>query len=224
MLANLVLNLMAFPLQQSNVILFATELAKTISLSAINIQLAGIKFTAHKYGYSEDFSQFRRLYLLLRGVKRSQGLLVKKRKRAPVTPSMLYEMKVHLFNSTRNYFDKQMLWAAMLCAFFGFLRVSEYTSPKAKTFDNSTLCVNDVVFNDCRTQCCLRLKGSKTDPFRVGVNVRLSSNGSPLCPIQALQKYLISHPTGTGPLFAFQNGVYLTRQSLSKVLKTVLKN
>ena len=217
------LNLVAFPLHQDNVILFATELAKTISVSAINIQLAGIKFTAQKYSYNYDFSQFRRLYLLLRGIKRSQSLVRRKRKRAPITPSMLKEIQLHLFNSTRDYHDKQMLWAAMLCAFFGFLRVSEYTSPKARTFDSVTLCVSDLVFNEGETQCCLKLKGSKTDPFRMGVNVRLSSNGSLLCPVQALRRYLCFHPTGSGPLFVFQNGVYLTRQSLSRVLKTVLK-
>lgn len=218
------LNLVAFPLHQSNVILFATELAKTNSLSAINIQLAGIKFTAHKYGYSEDFSQFRRLYSLLRGIKRSHGLTIRKKKRAPITPVMLREMNLHLFNSSRNYHDKQMLWAAMLCAFFGFLRVSEYTSPNAKTFNNNTLCHDDVVFNVTGTQCCLRLKGSKTDPFRVGVNIRLSSNGSSLCPLQALKNYLMSRPAVKGPLFVFQNGSYLTRQSFSRVLKTVLTN
>ena len=95
---------------------------------------------------------------------------------------------------------------------------------KLKTYnENVTLCVTDVWFNERGDQCCLKLKGSKTDPFRIGVNVRLSANGSLLCPIQALRSYLTSHPTGNGPLFVFQNGTYLTRQSLSRVLKTVLR-
>ena len=67
------LDLIAYPLHQPNMILFATELASTLSYSAINIHLAGIKFYAHKYGYTSDFTQFKRLYLLLRGVKKSES-------------------------------------------------------------------------------------------------------------------------------------------------------
>ena len=48
------LNLVAFPLHQTNVILFATKLAETVSVSAIKVQLAGIKFAALKYGYNSD--------------------------------------------------------------------------------------------------------------------------------------------------------------------------
>ena len=218
------LDLVAFPLHQGNIILFATELSKTVSVSSINIQLAAIKFTAQKYGYNSEFGGFRRLYLLMRGIKKLHGRKFQKKKRLPITPNILLELYYHLFNSSRPYNDKLMLWAAMLTAFFGFLRISEYTATRAKSFEEDiTLCVSDVFFN-ATDGCDLQLKGSKTDPFRVGVRIKLSANQSVLCPVQSLKTYLLSHPTGYGPLFVFENGSYLTRQSFSATLKSLLNN
>ena len=52
----------------------------------------------------------------------------------------------------------------MLTAFFGFLRVSEYTSTFVSSYDpNSTLCYEDVVFKDAHIH--INIKASKTDPF-----------------------------------------------------------
>jgi hypothetical protein len=216
-------DLVPFPLHQNNVILFATDLSTSISVSSINVQLSAIKFMDQKYGYNSKFSEFKRLYLLMRGIKRSQGLRFHKKKRLPITPVMLMEMKSRLFNSSRRFGDKKMVWAAMMCAFFGFLRISEYTSGRAKTYDQcTTLCVADITFNKDRDSCNMQLKASKTDPFREGVQIRLEENKSQLCPIQALQHFLSTHPTHTGPLFTFENGSYLTRQSFSKVLKSLL--
>ena len=145
------LDLVAYPLHQPNIILFATDLASTISFSAINIHLAGIKFFAHKHGYTSDFSQYKRLYLLLRGVKKSTRQRNKK-KREPITPDILRKLHFNLFNSNRLYEDKVMLWSAMMLAFFGFLRISEFTASKAKSFcEEDTLCLKDLTMIDNST-------------------------------------------------------------------------
>ena len=169
------LNLVTFPLHQQNLILYATELSNTISYTGVNMHLSALKFFSHKYGYLGDFGQFRRLYMLLRGIKRCTDKLHRKKKRDPITPDLLRKLHFELFNSHRHYSDKCMIWAAMLCAFFGYLRISEFTSERAKSFiGESTLCVEDATrTNNTYT---LHIKSSKTDPFRFGVNVRLAPN------------------------------------------------
>ena len=115
-----------------------------------------------------------------------------------------------------------MLWSAMLCAFFGFLRISEFTAARAKSFcKNDTLCITDVTSIN-NNNYAIQIKTSKTDPFRVGVQVRISANQSVLCPVQALRKHLSNCPQYSRPLFVFNNGHYLTRQSFSKVLQELL--
>ena len=153
----------------------------------------------------------------MRGIKRSQNNKFKKPKRLPITPNILKEIKLNLFNSSYVFQDKVMIWAAMMVAFFGFMRGSEYTSDRANSFDQeSTLCIEDIKLNKVIN---INIKSSKTDPFRLGVTVRLAPNGSELCPVDALQKFLLNHPTNCGPLFTYTNGKYLTKRNISTMLK-----
>ena len=212
------MNMVAFPVHQQNLILFATELSLTISHGYIKSHLAAINFFAYTNGYTTSFVSFKRLYLLLRGIKKCQAKKFKKAKRIPVTPDMLFTIKFNLFNSSLIYSNKLMIWAAMLTAFFGFLRASEYTSPYVHSFlPESTLCYNDIILQN--NQISLVLKASKTDPFRLGTTVRLAANGSPLCPVAALSMFIKNHPSQSGPLFMFHDGKYLTRDKISKYLK-----
>ena len=93
------------------------------------------------------------------------------------------------------------------CFFFGFLRVSEYTAVRTQSFDpESTLCFNNITVNHL---IHVKIKSSKTDPFRCGVDIRLAPNGSSLCPVEAHKQFMAIHPTKSGPLFTFQSGRYL---------------
>ena len=117
----------------------------------------------------------------MRGIKKEQGNQHMRVKRTPITPDLLRIIKFNLFNSFTIYEDKLMLWAAKITAFFGFLRVSEYTSPQVKTHTPETLCFNDVEYDN--NQYKLTIKASKTDPFRCGMTVRLAFNGSEVHPV-----------------------------------------
>ena len=124
---------------------------------------------------------------------------------------------MNLFNSLYLFEDKLMIWGAMMLAFFGFMRVSGYTTERNKSFDpESTLCVNDITINHL---VHVKLKSSKSDTFRCGVDIRLAPNGSSLCPVDALKQFIAIHPTKSGPLFTFQNGRYLTKHDISRLLR-----
>ena len=60
----------------------------------------------------------------------------------------------------------------------------------------------------------LRIKQSKTDPSRQGVDIFLGAIMADICPVQAMLQYLEVRSPSQGPLFVFQSGSPLTRSSL----------
>ena len=211
--------LIPFPPTEQTLILFATHIASFSSHSNVKVHLSGIKHHAIIHNNYIPFRDYHRLYLLMRGIKRSQGRSRSLPKRLPITPSLLRIIKVSLFNSSRLYEDKLMIWAAITTAFFGFLRISEYTSHRKSTYDpSSTLLYTDIALH--AHAAAVHIKTSKTDPFRHGVTVRLQENYTDICPIQALRAYINVHPTRAGPLFTFKDNTYLTRSNINSILKT----
>ena len=214
-------NFQPFPLSEQNLMLFATHLAsRGASHKGVKRYMAALHFFAHIMGFPNIFTSAPCLARLVRGIKRLQGNAASRPKRTPITPLLLRKMGRTLFRSPMKYEDKVMIWAAMLTAFFGFLRISEYTSKLVRSYDPATtLCVGDVTV--AHTTAALKLKASKTDPFRQGVTVRLAANGSALCPIKALKLYQQYAPVRTGPFFQFSDGRYLTRRGLMGVLTLI---
>ena len=70
----------------------------------------------------------------------------------------------------------------------------------------------------------LRIKGSKTDPFRVGCHIELVRLDHVLCPVTALGDYLAVRGSQVGPLFVFSDGTFLTRNGLSDIIKSCFPN
>ena len=210
-------NVPAFPTCEQTLMYFATHIASTSSNSNVKLHLAAIKHFSIKQGFTTQFQNFNQLYLLTRGIKRALATSRNRPKRRPITPSLLRTIHTNLFNSSRRYEDKVMLWAAITTAFFGFLRVSEYTASHKTKFDSTcTLLFQDVHIQDSTAH--IFIKASKTDPFRQGVHVRLAANGTWLCPVSALRNFIVIHPTTSGPLFTFKNKKYLTRADMNKLL------
>ena len=56
----------------------------------------------------------------------------------------------------------------------------------------------------------IKLKKSKTDPFRQGVDIYVGRTFGQLCPVAAILAYLAVRGLGKGPLFMFADGRFLT--------------
>jgi len=110
-----------------------------------------------------------------------------------------------------------MLWASFTLAFFGFLRSSEYVAPTTSKFTENTLLYEDIVIS--KNKATVKIKSSKTDPFRQGCLIRLAATNSPLCPVSALHHHMISHPTKRGPLFTYHDKTFLTQKRLNNIIK-----
>ena len=212
-------SLSAYPPTEHTLILYVTHVASYSSHGNIKLHTSAIKYFATVKGHYIDFTKFAKLYLVIRGIKRAQGKKFSLPPRQPITPQLLHKIQQNLFNSSGRYEDKVMLWAALTTAFYGFLRVSEYTSSHRTKFDpHTTLLFSDVTIEGDVAH--IVIKASKTDPFRNGITIRLAANTSTLCPIAALKNFLPLHPTQHGPLFTYQDKKFLTRKELNVTLKS----
>ena len=118
-----------------------------------------------------------------------------------------------------------MLWAALTLAFFGFLRVSEFTSG-GEFNPHSHLSPSDIVFKPSRLNpnyMQINIKVSKTDPFRSGIKLAIGKTGSTICPVQAMLKYMSVIPHTEGPLFQLQSGTPLTRNNFTSLTQNLLR-
>ena len=118
-----------------------------------------------------------------------------------------------------------MLWAAFLVCFFGFLRSGEITIPDAAAYDPSThLNFTDISIDDLTTPkiICIRLKCSKTDPFRQGVDVHIGRTDQTLCPVTALINYIAIRGNSPGLLFHFNDGTPLTKSKFMQQFRQLL--
>lgn len=206
---------------ENNLMLFATKLAASSSYSNIKKHMAAVKHHSILNSTIVSTLPLPKLYLLLRGIKRTKGLANKKALRKPITPHLLLKLYRYLQSSQYNINDQRMLWAAFTTAFFGFLRASEFVANTTTTFQPS----NTLLFSDVsiRTNMAhINIKASKTDPFGYGCTIRLTTVPSVLCPVSALRHHLATHPSCAGPLFMFSNGTYLTRRRLNALLKLAL--
>ena len=68
----------------------------------------------------------------------------------------------------------------------------------------------------------IKIKASKTDPFRKGNTIFLGATGTKLCPVKAILAYLEVRGKKPGPLFIFQNTRPLTRERLVRELRQAL--
>ncbi len=69
----------------------------------------------------------------------------------------------------------------------------------------------------------VRIKASKTDPFRRGVPINIGRTDWPLCPVAAILSYLVRRGSMEGPLFLFEDGKYLTRDCFVAAVRDALQ-
>ena len=206
------------PLSQLVVENFCTSLSRRVSHKTIKAYLAAVQFWSKVRGYSSLIRNMPRLPYVLLAIQRSQGRSFARPDRPPITLPMLEAICAFAFRN-ESPFNRDMLIAAALLAFFGLLRVSEYTSASASSFDESAdLSARDVFIDWRRRVALVRIKKSKTDPFRSGVTIRVGIIDSHLCPVHALARYLRRRGRAPGPLFLFQSGAFLTRARVVDLL------
>lgn len=119
-----------------------------------------------------------------------------------------------------------MLWSAMLLCFFGFFRAGELTIPSTSSYDEAThLSWGDVALDDIRNPSTIkvRLKKSKTDQFRQGVDVYIGGTEDSLCPVKSMVAYMVARGPHKGCFFRFHDGKPLTKANFTKQVRSALE-
>ena len=157
---------------------------------------------------------------------RKKGGSQSTRCRLPVTPAVLRSLRSS-WEASPNRLDATMLWAAACMCFFGFLRSGEVVVPSESSFDPAAhLAQGDVRVNSTAFPRYLevRIKASKTDPFRRGVTVFLGVSGADICPVAAVLSYMVVRGTAPGPFFRFHDGRPLTRERFVSQVRQALRS
>lgn len=215
------------PTSECTLTLFITYLAThNISLATIKVYLSAVRHIHLCRGLHNHFNQqlTPRLQLILRGIRRRQACTRTVRRRLPITIQMLQRIKKLLSRKPPSY-NNTTLWAMCCLAFFGFLRVSEFTIPSEGSYDSSRhLSLEDVAIDSKIKPRVLQLflKESKTDPFKQGAKVFLGATDSTICPIKAVLGYLAKRNHQPGPLFITKEGKGWTSAMFRAALKSLL--
>ena len=192
--------------------------------------LSGLRFAQIHLGWGNPFAgeAMPQLEYVLSGIKRVQARQAPPPlKRLPITIEILRLLKAAwLLSDSQPSAHRVMLWAASCTGFFGFLRAGEFTTPSDSSYDPEVhLSLADLALDSHTnpTIISLKIKQSKTDPFRIGVNVFLGATQSDVCPVQAMIQYLAVRSPEPGPLF-ITGTVPLTRTLLVKELQAALQS
>ena len=211
-------NFTPLPVNQSLLCSYVSYLAdQGLKHCTIKVYLSAIRNLQISYGLGDPFAgvAWPQLDLVMRGVKRAEAEKgVTARERLPISPGILSQLK-GVWSSSGHTHDTKMIWAACTLCFFAFLRAGEMTVPNNQAFDESAhLSITDVAVDDASNPSVLqiRIKQSKTDPFRRGVDLYVGKTSTAICPVSAVLDYLSVRGMSPGPLFRFEDGRALTRQ------------
>ena len=198
----------------------------SLSYATIKVYLSAIRHMHVTVGQHSSFNLQLTPHLqqVLKGIQKTQAATQPPRTRLPITHFVMQKIKCLLLKRPQPY-DNIMIWAACCLAFFGFLQVSEFTVPAQNQYDHTIhLSIFDVSIDDKDSPQLLRvrIKQSKTDPFRQGVDIYLDRTDEAICPIRGILSYLARRGSHSGHLFMFQDGRTLTRQLLSVEINWLL--
>ena len=217
------------PLSESVLCFYVSHLAdEGLAHTTIKSYLSACRHLHISHGYSEPcIGDMPRLAQVMKGIKASQAKQGRQAKpRLPITPSILTQIKSFL-NKKPEDFDNIMAWAAYTTCFFGFLRAGEICIPSDSEYDSGAhLSFSDIAVDSPTNPTIMqvRIKSSKTDPFRKGVDIYLGRTHNSLCPITAMMAYLSVRRDTAGPLFHFKDGRPLTRDRFVNKLRDTLRN
>ena len=180
-------NLLPAPTEE-NLVYFVASLQGNVQYRTVKLYLAAIANFYVEQGMplrTDDMFQLHRIkkniYIkyILKGIKRTST--PQQRTRRPITIQILSEISDLLRPAFSEEFDTVMLSAAFTLA----LRVSEFTCSSSKSF----LEIKDVVFvpniqNPDHIK--VRIKQSKTDPFRQGTTLTIAKSNSTVCAVIAI--------------------------------------
>ena len=178
----------------------------------INSHLAGIGWWHKLQGYPDPSKQFlmRRLAV---GLTKS-GPPVKQAK--PIRFPLLMKM-VEVLPCVVPTEEVDLYRAAFMLAYFASLRVSEFATTSSS---DHTLLLDNTTFQETQGGWGLVITFPSFKASERPVKLLVPPATQPSqCPVQAVAKYLVSRPSGSGPIFLRPNGKPLSAYLVNKTIK-----
>lgn len=200
---------------------------KGLRYTTIKQYLAGIRHHYAAFNIATPLDSpftLSRLYTILRGVKKSQNNV--QRRRLPITYPILSDIVSALDKGILGNYDGIMLSCACTLAFACLLCSSEFLVVNDRAFMVSEcILIGDITINHCDSYV-LNLKHSKTDIFRRGVKLPVYSPRGMFCPVKIMKAYISlrrnAGAVDSDPLFVSSNGAVLSRSVFISKLRFVL--
>lgn len=191
------------------------------SASTISTYMSGISHE-HNLRGQQDSTQCFIVKKIMEGAQRGNKRVDA---RLPITLPLLRKLVTSLSSVCSSKYEAELFSAAFTLAFFGFLRVGEFSASSSNGNDTRPLGISDVtIVNSPSRHLKVCIRESKTDQRGHSALLHINSYpNSDICPVSLLNKYLLIRPnTVNQQLFIHRNGSSITRYQVAVVLKKSL--
>ena len=219
------------PADEQHLQYFLAHCFKTLKLafSTVKSYLAGIRYFMLQAGThcaltNHNSPAFSSIQTLLRGYKKLHH--PPSSTRLPITFHVLCKIVGVLRSGLFGHHMDLVLETMCSMAFFGFLRCGEFTCYKEF---NSTINVGvgDVFVDKEQERYTFRLKASKTDPFRKGLDIIIFATNKFVCPFRCMLRLIETRQSSGAhhldPLFIDQRGRPMSRSMFLDCLDIILR-
>ncbi len=194
--------------------------SENLAPSTITAYISGLSYF-HKIQDLEDTTKSFIVGKAIEGLRRSKGS--QKDLREPITVHMLDKFIKKSRSYCSSFYEASMFSAAFSLAFFGLLRISEFTSTLRSTSSlNKQIQIQDVTIKNNAIKMLIRW--SKTQQRGNPVNLTIPAIGKTHCPVANLAKYLNIRPRcNNNNLFIHSNHSSLSSYQFKQVLNKALE-
>ena len=188
---------------------------------SISVYLSAVRALYVDRGMPAPPHRSPRIILALRGVDRSSPPPLQK---MPIT----YDVLLRMSCLVPNQYQDQMMWSAMLVAFFGCLRADEITINLALPEPDKIVKVQDVKWYSSPEVNYLSLTLKRTKTLLHGIQVVIGCSGTKVCAYCSLKQYLqLRYALNVAPynpaLFVDKCGMVLSRQQFNAHTKHMVQ-
>ena len=194
---------------------------RQLAPATIALYTAGVGYIHKMHGWPDPTKDFI-VSKLLEGCRRDRPV---SDTRLPISVATLGQLCYALQYVCASQFECALFKAAVLCAFFGFMRIGEFSANSCHVVQDSVLKISDVKFHKSgsKMSVLITFRHSKANQAGTPQTVCLvQSEDVTLCPVFALHNFIEIRPRVEGPLFCHFDTSPLTKYQFNAVLKKAL--
>lgn len=189
-----------------------------LSTASVTSTLSALNYI-NKLTGSPDLYQNFCLSRLLKGMK---SVNPSKDTRLPITPEILTKLCEAVSKIFNDGYQKSLLRAMFLLAFYGFLRIGEISCEASSTNNKNLLHLHNINVDKTSKAMVISFTDYKHKTTSNSFNLAISPQTGGQCPVKAMVEYLKVRGHLPGPLFLF-HGMPVRRSYFTSSLHKLLK-